>query len=61
MLNSLKSFEKDVKEINVLKKLMEGIVRRFNEETQTDSGLFKTDNKEILNEDDSEMMNFVLS
>jgi hypothetical protein len=61
LLNSLKSFEKDVKEINVLKKLMEGIVRRFNEETQTDSGLFKTDNKEILNEDDSEMMNFVLS
>lgn len=61
MLNSLKSFEKDVKKINVLKKLMEDIVRTFNEETQTDSGLFKTDNKEILNEDDSEMMNFVLS
>lgn len=61
MLNSFKSFEKDVKEIKVLKKLMEGIVRTFNEETQTDSGLIKTDNKEILSEDDGEIMNFVLS
>ena len=59
MQNSLKSFEHDVKEIKVLKKLMEDIVRTFNEETQTDSTLFKiNDNGSVNNQ--SEIINFVL-
>lgn len=55
----MKSFEHDVKEIKVLKKLMEDIVRTFNEETQTDSTLFKiNDNGSVNNQ--SEIINFVL-